>query len=219
MTVPANITALMMADGGVFPVEEGTRATFTGGGTTVVCTLPSGIVAGESLLVFVVHDAGTAVTFNNGFTKIGEKTVGASSGTAISVGHKVAVGSDTAPTASWSTISVAAGVSTRVSGAGTPEASAGASAEGTAHDPDSLTPAGGKKKYLWFAAAGVDVSTDYTSAPSGYGTLTTLNNSSVGVDCAIGIAARESEASSEDPGAFTGASGNWVALTVAVPPA
>jgi hypothetical protein len=103
-----------------------------------------------------------------------------------------------------------------------PEASSGWVSGGNSAnpDPDSLTPTGGAKDYLWVAVEGND-HLDTTSAwPSNYSlyNLEECNGSAGG--CNVGVGARAYNASVENPGTFTlDAAEQCVACTVAVHPA
>jgi len=81
-------------------------------------------------------------------------------------------------------------------------------------DPPALTPFGGTQDYLWFALAGVKADTAISAGPSGYSNFTASSNST-GVT--LGTAWKQATAATtENPGAFTNTSTNWVANTFAV---
>ena len=114
----------------------------------------------------------------------------------------------------------------RISGAEDPgtqqvEVSTGAEGDSTSGDPDTVTPTGGPKDFLYIAAVSIDRGDKtVTGAPSGYGNLRNVDMTgfaSGGVT--LGTAEKETTGSSSDnPSAFTHGSDTWVAITIAVHP-
>jgi len=100
-----------------------------------------------------------------------------------------------------------------------PEASTGWNSESDANpDPDSLTPTGGAKDYLWFAISAADDGRNYTGYPSSYANGEYVKSSGPG-SCSIASARRNLNASSENPGVFTiEAADQVVAGTIAIHP-
>jgi len=100
-----------------------------------------------------------------------------------------------------------------------PEITAGASGNSTSPDPDSLSPAGGAKDYLYMVFAGYErATTDITAFPTNYGS--NQINLAVNAGATIGVATRELNAATEDPGVFTlDSAEEWQAFTLAVHPA
>ena len=90
----------------------------------------------------------------------------------------------------------------------------GATGSSTTADPPTLTPFGGTQDYLWFALAGVKLDTAISAGPSGYSNFTASSNST-GVTLATAWK-QATAATTENPGAFTNTSTNWVANTFAV---
>lgn len=201
-----------------FPTVVSTNTSVqTPAGTSHTVSLPGSIVAGNLLLIFfATADIPTITTPANwNLLRNKQETAGATS--QQSIFYKVATGSEGA------TVTITTGTSFRsahatyqISGySGNPEASAGASGISGNPDPDSLTPSGGAKDYLWIAS-GTCRSQTFSSAPTSYTNLLTAATSS---QVAVGTARRELNATSTDPGNFTiTASNEWTGVTVAISP-
>jgi len=189
-------------------------------------SLPTGISAGDLLLVFTSIDSqNETVTFPAGWTKIADHS--SNSGVSSAFAYREADGTE-GTTIDATTVGTEKSVHTsyRITGAEVPstqapEVSTGTDATNTsAPDPDSLTPAGGAADFLWFAITAIDGrGTDVTDYPINYTNTEYHENSTGGGAVAIGIARRENNAASEDPGAFT-LDGNtgWEAATLVVHP-
>lgn len=209
-----------------FPTVEATNHSAQADPTTShTVSLPAGIQADETLLVFFVCQTKEVVTFPEGWTKLFEGYSPLNYNT-LAIGWRKADGGEGASitlTTVGSEVSVH--ISHRISGATDPtitppEVSIGAGGSSANPDPDILTPTGGSKEYLWIAVEGNpedDLVTDY---PTNYNDNQETYYSSLFGYSAIGIATRNLETDSEDPGAFTiTASRRWKACTVAVYPA
>ena len=183
-------------------------------------SMPAGIIAGDLLIIYFVTGRSRIVTDWDGFSEIR-----AMSNVSVSlyVGYKIAVGSDTC-TLKTNFAEQSAHITHRITGWNSkqiPEVSTGVYSSNVNPDPDSLTPVGGAKDYLWIAVSGSDDGRDLvTGYPADYDDNQEAHQSAEsepGVN--IGVATRELNASSEDPGAFTIESNEqWNALTVAVSP-
>jgi hypothetical protein len=109
-----------------------------------------------------------------------------------------------------------------------PEAGGYATGTNAAANPGSLTPSWGALETLWIAVAGTGEDstagtfTAVSAAPANYSGLGTagLSDDVVG-SVAAGVAFRQLNAASEDPGTFTNDTSNtrWGAATIAVRPA
>lgn len=87
-------------------------------------------------------------------------------------------------------------------------------------DPPNLTPSWGSAATLWIAMLGIRSNTSdmVTAAPSGYSALVDAASPTDG-DANMASAYRTATGSSENPGAFTSASGRrWLANTLGVRP-
>lgn len=205
-----------------FPEIVGTPVATTQNALTATrnITLPTGIVAGE-LVVIPITVGGTSITFTppTGFTEVaGALSSGTINGTAF---YKFCDGSEsgTITCTTSATVLLSAATAMRISGAdsGTAPTATATTGTSTTPDPPNHTPAWGSAKNLWIAAFGKNASASFTSYPTNYslakvgGAVSNIRTNS---------AARQLEASSEDPGNFTiSASIEWHAMTIAVKPA
>ncbi len=186
-----------------FPVVAATNTSSDTSGTNHTVNLPTGITAGDRLVVFF-GAAGVDGTFPTGWTKLG--------GTYLDVAWRVADGTEGATITVTTPSSTGTGhVSYRVTGAGAVE-SANVNGSGTAPNPPSLTPSGGAKDYLWLVAGALN--NTLTGAPTNY----TNYLESTYPTWELGTARRSLNAASEDPGAFAGLTGIWSAFTLAIEP-
>jgi len=211
-----------------FPVVESTATSVTSSSiTTHTITTPSGVVSGDLLIAFIgIEDlttpgGGQFSGVSDGFTEIKDACQGGPNACA-GVFFKVSDGTEGANiTVTSVDAERAAHCMYRISGfdsAIDPEISAGATATSAAPNPDSLTPAGGAKDFLWmvFTAFERDDET-ITGFPTNYGSNQINNAQASGAT--IGVATRNLNAASEDPGAFTlSGSEPWQAFTLAVHP-
>jgi hypothetical protein len=100
-----------------------------------------------------------------------------------------------------------------------PEISTGATGASANPDPDSLTPTGGAKDYLWLAIYGADDEQTTSAYPTNYTDGISENSSSGSFGSTVGSARRQLNAVSENPGTFTmSVSNQWAAATIAVHP-
>lgn len=194
--------------------------------TSHTVNLPSGIVAGNLLLVFFSSDGSTVThTFPAGWTKI---LAEAGSGQTNSVWSRFADGSEGATiTVTTSALEQSSHTSYRLSGAHAstvPEGGGSATGTSTAPDSTSLDPAAwATEDTLWFTVCVLNGSSATAPRITAYPTNYTNGRSDISVGgngCVQGVARRQLAASSEDPGAFTSdTSVTWRAGTVAVRPA
>jgi hypothetical protein len=198
---------------------------------THTVSLPGSISSGDLLLVFMAVDAGSApfTSFPAGWTEIKDASETQDFVT-LAVAYRVADGEEGASISVTTTPSAqSAHASYRITGhdsANAPEISTGASGDSNTADPDSLTPGGGSKDYLWIAICAVDGSGStgpwaVTAAPSGYGNLVSSESGGATDGATIGLARLENTASSEDPGTFSleeVGGKEWFAATLAVYP-
>jgi len=196
--------------------------------TSHTVSLPASISSGDLLIVaFGANGFGPGVSWPAGWTEFLEFDH-ASTGT-LALAYRQADGGEGA-TITVTTVENerSAHLSWRITGhedpaTQAPEASTGAEGTSTAPNPDSISPTGGSKDYLFLAIHEADQDTDprtnTTASPSGYGNLIEIDmESTQGVIIAGGDKA--ATAASEDPGTFTiSNSAAWVAATVAIHPA
>jgi hypothetical protein len=202
-----------------FPSVVGTPAGSGSASSGTSLSLSSGITAGELLLIFFASTLGSAASMNtpSGWTSLYH--VDNSTSVNGQGFYRVADGSESSPlTISGSNIGIWAAISFRVSGhsaAQSPEAATTTGVGGPPNAP-SLSPTGGAKDYLWFAVGGQATNTTLSlTAPTNYTGMVTQGASAASMR--TDVAYRQLNASSENPGAFGGATTqSWIAATVAV---
>lgn len=190
--------------------------------TTQTLNLPTGIQAGDLLVMAVGLLGNVTTSWPSGWNVIKVLQVSTNQ---LEIAWREADGTEGA------TINITTGsttrnghVSYRISGAEDPstqppQASTGViqEADSANPDPDSLTPTGGSKDYLWIAAESNNGSST-TAAPTNY-TLVSGGTGGGGGGANCGTGHRQLTASSTDPGTFTlSGNQNWTAVTVAVHP-
>lgn len=194
--------------------------------TTHTLNMPTGLRAGHLLLAFITFDGNPAVTWPAGWTELGSAANG--SDVKSQVYYRVATGTEGAT----QTITTDAGqhmtcilemISGHASSTTPPAISTAATGTSTSPNPGSLTPSGGAKNYLWYEAFGAD--DDSQATPFGSTNYTAsqvtqiVSAGSAGDRCHTGVAKRDLNAATEDPGVMVlSASQPWVAWTVAVYP-
>src|SRR5574341_1316784 len=186
-------------------------------------TMPSGIVAGDLLIVIHSTDLnGGTRTWDGGFNEILDDTT---TNTNIGVAYKIATGGDTL-TVTRSAQDRFSAIALRITAAswhGTtpPEISTIATGSSTTPDPNSVTASWGAADNLFIAFHGHDTTTANASVtvwPANY-----AQNQIEGPYCSSSgepnLATRELAAASDDPGTFTiSASRPWKAGTIVVRP-
>lgn len=214
-----------------FPVVQTTAesATVTAG-TSHVITLPSGIQAGDLILI-VLDKGSTAATVNAhaDYTELLDENAG----NGLYIAYRRAVGGESNPTLVTSANTRTATIAFRISDAENPATQApqiGTTATGTSltPDPPSVTPTGGAKDYLWVAFAGMaleeaDDDTWANTPPTNFTPSPPLQKSCGTAGTNLGglilAAYRQANAASQDPGTFgVDTSAAWRAQTIAVHP-
>ncbi len=214
-----------------FPVVESTATSSTStAGTNHVVVLPSGIAAGD--LILILMDIGsTAASLNahGSYTELLDEN----QANGLKILYRQATGGETNPTFVSSASTRDATITLRISGAEDPatqppQIGTTATATNSSPNPPSLTPTGGAKDYLWIAMMGspgeqADDGTYLVSVPAPYAGNSlqkTCGVAGTNLGGLIAAAWRTANAASEDPGVF-GVSENaaWRAQTIAVHPA
>lgn len=198
--------------------------------TSHTVNLPSGIVAGNLLLIFFANNEDRLPSTPSGWTRL--VTDAATGGTSsnqdtLTVFAKIATGSEGATVSCTTAANVrSAHTSYQVTGNRNGVTAAeilAAIVVGASNQPKSpnLAPGWGAAMILWFSAiAATDGSRTISSYPAGY-TLGQLTVSSTGSSAGsrIASAAKSGTTASEDPGVYTlNSSDNWVAVTVGIRP-
>lgn len=192
-----------------------TGATTTTNTTSHAITMPSGIQAGDLLIIVFSCDGGAQrmSIADEGWIRLDRDANGAN--VASAVFYKFATGSDTA-TVSTSASEQSSHVVLRISGAGVPY-SAKSNGASTNSNPPSLN-MGTSRNHLWVATRSGDSTVVASAAPSSYGNLQTQAAAGTG-GASTNTAERSVAGSSEDPGTFTSANEQWVSFTIGIPPA
>jgi len=189
--------------------------------------LPANIASGDLLLALVLfHSNGNSgsITLPGGWTQLGSTATVNESGGAVAMAfvmYRWADGSEgSTATVTTSAVHQKKYWIGRITGADTgtdPEMSApGVGNQFTTPNPSSLAPSWGAADNLWLATAFVSKASGSfsgASVPSGYTAVHDEDNGSY----YLVVTSLDLNASSEDPGAFTGA-GAFVAPTLAVKP-
>jgi len=178
--------------------------------TTGVFTMPA-FTAGQLLLANVgcLTSATGASSVNGAWTLVGSTNVGST--TFVKVWAKVAQASDTCTVAGGGR---SGGFITSIDNWSGSIAGIGYAGTTGAINPPALNMTTARD-YLWFAG-GSNFTNSITAAPTNY---TNLANASFNAgDHLLALARRTLNASSEDPGAFTGTANTAGGWTVAIPP-
>ena len=204
-----------------FPVVSSSALSSRGSADLAdVITMPSGIVAGDLILVFHSTDVGGGTrTWSNGFTELKDEDPTSN----VGIGYKIAAGGDT--------LTITKTVSERFSAIalritswhGTTPPEVAAAVTGTSVNPNSgsLSPSWGAADTMWITMHGHDTTTSdssITAWPTNY-TQNQIQGTYFSSSGEPNLATRELNAATEDPGAFTQSlSRPWRAYTVAVRP-
>jgi hypothetical protein len=202
-----------------------TGRTTTTNTTSHAITLPTGITAGDLLVVVFSVDGNPTVTVDTGASGNNWNKLGQASNSTTVTGAifwKVAEGSD-ALTLTTSASEQSSHVSLRITGhaSGTPISGTSANGSSTNSDPPNHTPPNGSNAYLWIATRSGDSTTVATAGPTTPGTFGQLQTiAAAGTNGAsTNTAEYTATASSVNPGTFTSATEQWVSYTLAIEPA
>ncbi len=208
------------------PTVQATNSNATSG-TSHTGTLPVGVVAGDLLLAIFVSDGNPTHTIDTDYTEIFSAPA-ANNEARMSISYRQADASaNDIPTHTTSVSQRGIFIMYRIDGHEDPStqapelsSSTGNTGTSTSPDPDSVTPTGGSKDYLFLAVTGNDGNVTTDTAPTNYANLISQTSAGGGGDrCNGGSAERQLTAASEDPGVFAiSASDDWVAATIAIHP-
>jgi hypothetical protein len=104
----------------------------------------------------------------------------------------------------------------RISGHASAVALASANGSSTNADPPNVAITGAAQDVLFIAASCQDAQVVASAAPTGYANLTTKAATNI-AGASISIADKTANANSDNPGAFTTATEQWVAWAIAIP--
>ena len=218
-TVPtAEPVALPLPMGTVtWPVVVNRSQGTTASGTSHAFTMPTGYQPGDLLLVNVALDGSSAMTpVQAGWTQLGRHT----SGTAVTwqSWYKIATGDDALTITT--TTEESGYVVHAIRNATVSTALGFDSLTGTTSNPNppARTPTGGAQNFLYLTVRAGDAQVAATAAPTGYVNMTGQAGGTT-TGATIHVAEKLSAAASDDPGAWTAAAEDWVAITISIPPA
>jgi len=201
-----------------FPVlEASSNGEVSSNATSSTISLPSGISAGDLLVVYFSVDGTTStIAVDTGFSGSNWNIVQYTGGSSnkIAVVWKVAEGSDALRLTHNSEQSTH--ISDRFSGADTVEVSSGNTGATSNANSFNLDLAGGVAKDVhWISFAGMDGIGSASAAPTNYTNLRnkTATNST---GASSFVAERQLNASGENPLAFTNTAQRWQVVTIAV---
>lgn len=208
-----------------FPPINGTPVSglSTPGTTSFSITLPSGVAAGEVVVLIVSRYIDTLTTSDTGWTSR-KQINGTSSVPRATIFTLDAAGGETSVTINGTgsyNAKKMTHVAFRVSGEHATywylEAS-NSLGTSTAPDSGSLAPGVGADDFTWLTFMACDGRAAYSAVPSGY-TLIANANGDNNDNNTVAVAYRQANASSEDPGAWTiSGSRNWAAITGGIRP-
>jgi PKD repeat protein len=196
------------------PTLQATQtSTTTTAGTSHTVTLPTGVAAGDLLVVAAAFSSNGTITLPSGWTSVHQVNT---TFTTIVFSKQSAAGGETTLALTSSNNARMAARAWRISGAhqaSPPTAAAGANTTSTTPDPPSLTEL--TSDHLWIAIAGINGLTTTSAYPSGYGNS---NNTQATTSPTLASASKTATASAtENPGTFTiSASTAHRAITVGV---
>ncbi|HLK89847.1 MAG TPA: carboxypeptidase-like regulatory domain-containing protein, partial [Polyangia bacterium] len=229
------LLALVLPSTPITPaVSSVTPVSFPGPQTSDTIVLPTGIAAGDLLLIFFTNDGSGTVTAPTGWTQLWSTATTSSTPIRFSGYAKIGVAADSGASITFTTSASVAAVAQvyRISqptwsGISTQFADGVSSAtpvtgSSTSLDPPALTPAWGAAGDLWIACVGHDLAISQTGgAPTSYtgNTRTTSNSNPTSNSVTMLSAVRVNNVATENPGPFTIATADdWVAQTVAIKP-
>ena len=196
-----------------FPVVQGFTTGFDSGNVSShPITYPSGIVAGDLILIVFANGIATSgETPPSGFSQIASDY---QSYYRVCVAYKFATGGETSGTYYTTQGQRGSWIVYRISGAANIAISTVVKNTNANPDPGPLTSGFGAVNTLWIAAYGGSQSA--TAFPASY----TAGHTAISGSSRVASAQRNLNATSENPGIFTTSpSGDWVAWTIAIAPA
>lgn len=179
-------------------------------------TMPAAATTARGVLVIFTADSGpTVTTSSSGWTRL-DGIAGATMGSTVF--YKRPGITLSSLTVSLSFAEEGTYIVLAIDGAEPTEnpSLAGLAVTGSNTNPPNLAPSGGTRDYLWIAVRSGEAAVVATAAPASFTNLTSATGGSSGASTST--AERQLNAASLDPGAFTSASEDCVAWTIAIPP-
>lgn len=207
-----------------FPVIETSQTSvYIGGNNARPITMPSGVNVGDLLIVLAVADGNPTFSWPSGWNVAVAKANSSAEVTA-EVRYRIADGSEGASISlTLGSVLKSAHIALRISGfdSGNPVAAGGSATGATASpNPPNIAP-GGSVDYLYLEMFGAD-DDDETSVyeSTSYTQVAQIESDQSSSACMAACAYQNLNATSENPGVMhLGATEEWVAFTLAIPPA
>lgn len=198
-----------------FPVA-GTPVTtqFAFSVTSFSVNLPSGIAAGDRLIIAADFRSSGTISQPGGYSVLRAVNGGGGVGRSVywericdgTEGSTATFGSTTGTSAVFQVIKITGAHASTPSEFSNP----GAAGDVSAVNPQGVTASWGSDDNLFIAFGASSAATmNFTAAPTNYGSLVESNASSGGGRCTVASAQRNLAAASDDPGAFTTSSNRW----------
>jgi len=201
-TETSSVRDLAFTTSPAFPSVSSSRTGTSAEGTSHNVTMPSGVTAGERLMIFSSFHLATTTTPPSGWTRLSP-----SSSLRLHVFYKTADGTESTVTVTTGSSVVGAHHAYRVDKhEDNPEGGSVASGTGNEPNPPSVTPSWGEQRNL-FLVAGMAADTEGSplwTYPTNY--TNGINNTRVqpdGLGLRLASARRQLKATSEDPGVFS----------------
>jgi hypothetical protein len=206
-----------------FPVEQSAANTTQTANATDwgAQNMPSGIVAGDTLLSLVAVDGSDeTVTFTGGWTKLLDGATGSDGTVTLAIAYKKAVGSDTLSLTIGSIQQGSCRV-IRIDGAKDPDTQApeiGAITTGASATPNVglITPTGGANDYKFYAVCAHDRNRTFTSAPTNHQANDATLSSGGSNGAQISWGDHDVNSATDDPDNFTYTAQDGFATVVVV---
>lgn len=178
--------------------------------------IPTGTASGDRLVAVIAIDGNVTTSgFPSGWSQLA--TVNSGGGSSHEIWEKIADGGESDFQYTTSGSETTCNKCLRITGAHASTASETTitSATSTNPDPPSLTPSWGAEDTLWIASYAIDGTNTATGYPTNYNDNQDTQASGDS-SCSFGVATRELNATSDNPGTFTVAEEQWGAATTAV---
>jgi len=190
--------------------------------TSSPVSLPAGVSSGELLLAMVETIFTSDIVWPAGWTELLQEDVG---GGRFSIAYRRADGNEGPTVTVTHASALLAGLAYRITNAQDPavqppEISAGVAGSDANPNPDSFSPTGGAKDYLWLALEWhLGPNEDVSAYPLNYPLLPTQASAAPLAGGRVSAAGRQLAAAAENPGAFTlTQTADWRAHTIAIHP-
>jgi len=199
-----------------YPQVATTSTSFDVETTSHTITMPSGITAGNLLIIFFTSDGADNFSSSSaGWTQLYETT---SLTLTSSVYYKIAAGSDTLTITTDNTESSSA-IAYRITGSDTLVPSYNSVAASSANaNPPSCNSIAGSLEYLWLVYVGYEGIIDTSAAPTDFTGLVEYISGGATEPSSASAQREYTTGSAYDPDAFTSGNTSYIAWTVCIAP-